>query len=142
METNPYKSPKSDVSQNETIDVPEQITKNIRNGWIAGIISGVMTLVMVLIAINTGRLNNIFNIWVLVDVVFIFALTYGIYKKSRFAATTMFLYFLASKILITVETGNIAALTMGVIFLYLYLQAMLGTYQYHKLIKTTEQQQE
>lgn len=142
METNPYKSPKSDVSQNETIDVPEQITKNIRNGWIAGIISGVMTLVMVLIAINTGRLNNIFNIWVLVDVVFIFALTYGIYKKSRFAATTMFLYFLASKILITVETGNIAALTMGVIFLYLYLQAMLGTYQYHKLIKTTELQQE
>ena len=94
-----------------------------------------MTLVIMLISLNTGALSNLFDIWSTIDVVLIFALAFGIYKKSRVAATTMFLYFLASKILIIVETGKPSGLLLAIIFLYFYFQAMVGTYQYHKILK-------
>lgn len=134
MEMNVYEAPKSDVAAAQ-VEIPAEISKKIKGGWIAAIISGVMTLAIMLIALNTGTLNNLFDIWTSLDVVLIFALAFGIYKKSRFAATFMFLYFLFSKIWIVSETGNTSGLVMGAVFLYFYFQAMVGTYQYHKLTK-------
>jgi len=113
----------------------EEIDKKIKNGWIAAIISGVMTLGIMFLAVTTGTLENLFDIWTTVDVVLIFALAFGIYKKSRFASTTMLIYFLVSKILIFAETGKPTGVVMAIIFLYFYFQAMVATYQHHKLIK-------
>jgi len=135
METNPYVTPKASVSQNKIIDIPEQIAKKIKRGWIAAIISGLMTMGVMLVAINTGVLNSLFDVWTSIDVILIFGLALGIYKKSRIAATTMFLYFLASKIWIIAETGKPGGLVMAMIFLYFYFQAMVGTFQYHNLVK-------
>ena len=96
-----------------------------------------MTLGIMLLAINPEALNNLFDIWTLIDVILVFALAFGIYKKSRFAATTMFIYFLASKIWLIVETGKPTGLVMAIIFLYFYFQAMVGTYQYYKILKNS-----
>jgi hypothetical protein len=135
LNQNPYEAPTADVTKNSEIDVPKKILQKIKNGWIAAIISGVMTLGVMLLVINTGEINNLVDIWTSVDVILIFSLAFGIYKKSRFAATAMFLYFLLSKIWMIVETGRPSGLLMGIIFLYFYFQAMVGTYQYHKIMK-------
>jgi hypothetical protein len=131
--TNPYKAPESDVLASDSIVIPPDISKKIKGGWIAGIISGVMTLGILLIALNTGAMGNLVDIWSSVDVVLIFLLAFGIYKKSRFAATIMFVYFLASKIFLIVETGKPTGMLMAIIFLYYYFQAMIGTFQYHRI---------
>ncbi|MCK5887908.1 hypothetical protein [Alcanivorax jadensis] len=135
MEKSVYEPPSSDVDLSKSIEIPEDISKKIKNGWIAAIISGVMTLGVMLLAINTGAMGDLFDIWTGVDVIIIFLLAFGIYKKSRFSATFMFAYFLIAKILIIVETGKPSGLIMSMIFLYFYFQAMIGTYQYHKIIK-------
>jgi hypothetical protein len=137
MDQNPYEAPTADVSPQNINDVPEKITKKIRSGFIVAMISGVMTLGIMILAVSTAALNSMFSIWTSVDVVLIFALAFGIYKKSRVAATAMFVYFLASKIWIIVETGRPGGLALGIIFLYFYFQAMVGTYQYHKIIKSS-----
>lgn len=131
METNPYAAPQSDLRA-RLPDVPEAVHKKIRNGWIAAIVSGVMTLAAVGLAVTMGS-GGLFNAWNLLDVVLIFFLAFWIYKRSRVAATTMFIYFLISKIIVIAETGQASGGLIALIFLYFYFQAIVGTFQYHKL---------
>ena len=98
MQTNPYTPPVADVDlEPNKIEVPVEILKRIRNAWVTGIISGSITLIFTLIAMNGDQLMG-FSVWNLSDVVLIFGLTFGIYKKSRTCAVVMLAYFLLSKI--------------------------------------------
>ena len=135
MAENPYESPEADVEQNNKLDVPASIAKKIKYGWVACLVSAVMTLGLMIAALSVKELSNLADIWTSIDVILILGLAYGIYKKSRIASTSMFLYFLASKIWIIVETEKTNGLLVALIFLYFYLQAMIGTYEYHKLVK-------
>ena len=129
-----YKAPESNVNVQTQTNVPDEILKRIRGGWIAAIISGVMTLILAIVMLNSGQLEELFSAWAFFDVIFIFILAFGIYKKSRTAATIMFGYFLLSKILIFIETQRLNGIFLAVIFLYFYFQAMMATYEYHRLI--------
>jgi len=72
--------------------------------------------------------------YMLIDVALIAACAIGMWFKSRTAATIMFVYFLLSKIFLWAE-GNFNGIIMGVIFLFFYGRAMIGSFQYHSLIK-------
>lgn len=135
METNPYKAPESNVATSSNVVIPDDVAKKIKHGWIAAIVSGVMTLAMILVVIYTNTTGNLVNAWNSLDVILIFLLAFGIYKKSRIAASVMFVYFLASKIMIIAETGKFNGMLLAIIFLYYFFQAMVGTFQYHKLVK-------
>ena len=137
MSINPYKTPESDVVLKKDIVIPDAIAKKIKGGWIAAIVSGVITLAMVLLVVYSGSKSagNVVDLWNSLDVVFIFILAYGMYKKSRIAASIMFIYFLASKILIIAETGQPNGVLLSLMFLYYFFQAMVGTFQYHKLVR-------
>ena len=136
MDESPYAPPKADLGEPAKIEVPDDIARKIRNGWIAALVSAAFTAGLVALALSTGAMENLFDIWSTADIVLILVLAFGIYKKSRVAATAMLVYFLASKILIMVETGKPSGLLLSLVFLYFYFQAMVGTYQYHKLLKT------
>jgi hypothetical protein len=136
MDESVYNAPKSDLNRAGQLEIPEDILKKIKHGWIAALISGVLTFGVMLLAISTGVMEELFDIWTTIDVVLIFLLAFGIYKKSRFAATFMFAYFLLSKILIMVETGQPNGLVLAIVFLYFYYNAMIATYKYRKLIDT------
>ena len=131
-----YEPPQSELDDKPEVEIPEAILKKIRAGWIAALISAAVTFILMLVFIRSGDLGDLFDIWSTFDVILILVLAFGIYKKSRIAATLMLLYFLLSKILIIVETGRPSGLLLSVIFLYFYFQAMVGTFQYHKLIKS------
>lgn len=89
MQTNPYSPPVADVEiEPAKIEVPDIILKRIKNAWITGIVSGSITLIFTLIAMNGSQILG-FSIWNLSDVALIFGLTFGIYKKSRACAVAM-----------------------------------------------------
>lgn len=136
METNPYVAPQSNVRVPQQT-IPEAVQKKIRNGWIAAIVSGLMTLAAVVLGLTMGS-GGMFNAWNSLDVVLIFFLAFWIHKRSRVAATAMFVYFLISKIMVIAETGQASGGLVALIFLYFYFQAMVGTFQYHKLSRSTQ----
>lgn len=112
--------------------------KHIRNGAIAAFISGLMTSLMVLVAMSSDDTDSLklFNDpAMLVDIVLIFLLACGVFFKSRAAAVAMLIYFIISKIVITVEQGAPSGLIVGLIFIYFFFQAVRGTFTYHRLEK-------
>ena len=115
--------------------IDENVLDHIKNGWIAAIISGVVTLGVTVFAMlsQEGHIQQIWDAWSLIDVALVFALAYGISRKSRVAATIMFVYFLLAKIFIMMQSGQAQGIVVGTIFLYFYFRAMVATYQYHRL---------
>ena len=110
----------------------------IKNAYIGGAIIGVATLIFTLVAIRSG--NNIlgFDAWALLDVILIFGLTFGVYKKSRVCAVLLFLYVVISKIILFMETGKPIGLIGAFIFGYHLFRGVQGTILYHKVVKGTE----
>ena len=106
--------------------------KQIRNACIAGIIIGVLTLFVTLVFTFGVHIPGLdVDLWYLVDVVVIFALTFGVYKKNRVCAVLMFVYFVGSKVLMWVESGNVSGLPTAALFGYFFFQGILGTFAYH-----------
>jgi len=128
----------STIPASPSSTVPVDVLKKIKNAWIAGLISGAATLVVTLLAVSGVQLLG-FSAWEFVDVALILGLTYGIYRKSRVCAVLMVIYFAASKILIVMETGKPTGGFMAIIFLYFYVQGVLGTFAYHKHIEDAAQ---
>ncbi len=133
MSTNPYAAPKANLESSEVEPaIPPQVLKKIKNAWIAGIVSGCVTLAVTLLAVSGNRVLG-YSAWEFLDVALIFGLTFGIYKKSRACALLMLVYFAISKILLMLEGGGSTGIVMSLIFIYFYAQGVAGTFQYHKL---------
>jgi len=134
-DTNPYETPHANVEPVEK-EIPQNILSKIKGGWIAGIISATVTLIVTLVTLSGNDIwDGLWGVEALFDVAFILIMTFGIYKKSRTAATLMLVYFVASKIYIWVETGAPSGFVLAMVFTYFYFQAMIGTFQYHKFVK-------
>jgi serine/threonine-protein kinase len=130
---NPYTAPAT-TSAVSIRDVPEEILKKIKHAWVAAVISGCITLVVTLVAMSGTDILG-FSAWELIDVALIFGLAFGIYKKSRACAVIMFVYFIASKILLMMQTGRPTGVPLAIIFAYYFWQGIAGTFAYHKLDK-------
>jgi serine/threonine-protein kinase len=130
---NPYSAPVT-TSGIQARDVPEEILKKIKHAWVAAVISGCITLVVTLVAMSGTDILG-FSAWELIDVALIFGLALGIYKKSRACAVIMFVYFIASKILIMMQTGRPTGVPLALVFAYYFWQGIAGTFAYHKLDK-------
>ena len=102
----------------------------IKNAWIAGIISGVITLIVTVVAMSGYSFMG-FSALNLLDVALIFGLTFGIYRKSRVCAVIMLIYFVGSKIYLWMDTGKLSGLPLALLFGYYFFQGMLGTFTYH-----------
>lgn len=135
MSTNPYLPPTSDVTiEPPSNEVPDEILKKIKGAWVAGTVSGCLTLLTTLASVAGAPIAG-FNAWNFLDVVLIFGLAYGIFKKSRACAVSMFVYFVISKMLVFKATGQFSGAVMSIIFIYYYAQGMAGTFAYHKFAK-------
>jgi hypothetical protein len=135
---NPYESPAAtvaDARQPLERDLPDEITRPMKHGWVAACISGAMTLLVTLVSLGGAGREIGYDAWNLVDVGLIALLAFGIYKRSRTAATIMLLYFVLSKILVMVETGKPSGLVLGLVFAIFYFRAMTATYRYHRFLR-------
>lgn len=127
---NPYAAPTTPVAD-VTPDIPADIAKKIKGAWVAGCISGVMTLALTLF-VMAGNAALGFSVWSLLDVVMIFGLAFGIYKKSRICAVVMLLYFVVSKVVLMMESPAASGLLVSLVFLYYYAQGVAGTFAFHR----------
>jgi serine/threonine-protein kinase len=115
-----------------------QAKKKIRNAWIAGLISGFITLIFTLVAATSegGAVNiqgTTASIWNLLDVFLTFLFTFGIYMKSRVAAIGMFIYFLIGKLAMWATGPSLPGILIGVVFMYFYFEGARGAITYHQL---------
>ena len=120
------------IAEPSPFAIPDDINKKIRNAWIAGCISGGMTLLLALLAIS-GKSILFFSAWELIDVALVFGLVFGIYRKSRTCAVLMLLYFISAKIFIISQTGKPSGIPLALVFIYFYWQGVSGTFAYHRL---------
>lgn len=116
--------------------IPEEMLNKINSGWIAALVSIGLTLGLILISLYFGAFELIFSKFDFVSILIISALAFGVYKKSRFSATLLFLLFLISNIYLLISEGRIFKFIFSIIFLIFYFRAMVGTFQYHSFIKT------
>jgi len=114
----------------------EKATSAIKNAWIAGAISGVLTMIVALI----GAFG--YDLWNLIDAFLILGLSFGIYKKNRACAVILFVYWIGGKILQIVELGvqgqvgsSIGTLPIAIIFGYYFFQGIRGTFAYRRIVK-------
>jgi hypothetical protein len=135
MTTNPYDAPKTPLTMPETaLDIPEEVLKGIKNAWVAGLISGSMTLVLALLALSGTSFLG-FSAWELIDAALMFGLTFGIYKKSRTCAILVLLYFVCGRIYLMVQTGKPSGILVGFVFAYYFWKGVVATFEYQKLRK-------
>lgn len=135
---NPYSSPDTAIADHGRPwdrDVPEEVESHIKNGWVAALVSMVMTLGMTVFAMFKADADVAMEALGFIDVGLIGLLAFGIYKRSRTAATLMLLYFVVSKILEMVAAGMPTGLLFGMLFAYFYFRAMVATFGYHRFVK-------
>lgn len=108
----------------------------IRNGGIAALVSAGLTAIFAIAGFFVRepdeKLAAITDPWMLVDVVLILVVATFIFRKSRIAATFMFVYFVGSKILQLIESPSASAgMIVAVFFALYFFTAMRGTYLWH-----------
>ncbi len=114
MSSNPYAAPKANLESSEVPPaIPPEVLKKIKNAWIAGIVSGCVTLAVTLLAISGNHVLG-YSAWELLDVGLIFGLTFGIYRKSRTCASSMRVYFAISKVLLMLDGAKPTGIVMSV----------------------------
>jgi hypothetical protein len=133
MSENPYVAPNAALIAD--VEIPAQVRADIRNAWVAAVISGSMTLVFTLMSIYGSSVAGM-GAWNLIDVVLIFGFAIGIYRNSRVCATAMFIYFVISKIIDWVDAGKPNGLILAAIFIDYFFKGMIATFDYHKAIKS------
>jgi len=132
---NPYPAPTADAVDPSS-EIPDEILKKIRNAWVAAVVSGCLTLVVILLAMAGFNILG-FSAWELIDVALVFGLAFGIYKKNRICAVVMFVYFVASKIFMAIDGGGLRGVPMAIVFGYFFWQGVSGTFAYHKHRKSS-----
>ena len=110
--------------------------QQIKNAWQAGIVSGTITLILVLCSVaGNNVLNGFINASALIDVCLISGLSFGIFKKSRIAAVIMLVYFVSSQIWVAIALKRVPGL-LAWIFVSFYAGGVQGTFTYQKLSKS------
>jgi hypothetical protein len=107
----------------------------IKLAWQAGIVSGTLTLIFVLLSLAGYNFTGLIDASALIDVCLRFGLSFGIYKKSRIAAVLMLVYFAFYQAWIIIELKTFPGL-ISWIFLILFLRGVQGTFTYRKLSKS------
>ena len=118
----------------EYLDLVE-LRKKIDSSVTAAVASGVLVAAMTVLAFLVSSFVVDIGVgpWVFVDVLIIGGLTYGTYRRSRVCAVLLFVFYLGSKLLMWVESGQTTGLYMTILFLFWMGQGVWGTYRPHRV---------
>lgn len=109
-----------------------EVARKIKGAWIAGLVSAGITLLFILIAVGSGTVIMGINAWAFVDIGIILGLAYGVYRRSRTCAVSLFAFFLVEKIATFATANSVGSVPIALVFIYLYGRGMVGTFQYHR----------
>ncbi|MCI0613110.1 hypothetical protein L0244_08985 [bacterium] len=107
----------------------ERALRYIKEAYIAGIIFGSFNAVFVIVATAEGDKDQFLR---LLDSLFCYVMSYGIYRKSRICTVLLFLYCIAFIISgFILPTSAVAFLVF--VLAFVVARGVLGTFRYHKL---------
>jgi len=113
----------------------ESCASAIRNGGSFTAVSAGITLLLAFAGMLTDSsdptLNYLLDPWAIVDALLLAALSFFLFRKSRIAATLLVLYFVVSKVSLWVELEAVKGLPMTILFGWVYILAMRGTFLWH-----------
>jgi hypothetical protein len=110
----------------------ETAVKKCRNAGVAACVQGIISLALVIYAINAGpgsdnpTIDYYNDPYLFVDIVIIFMLAAGLFLRSRTAAVMTLIYFILSKVMFIADTGKFSGIAISLIFIYLYYQGSLA----------------
>jgi uncharacterized membrane protein len=126
-------------SLNFSLSDQKTCERAIRNGSIAALVSAGLTAVLATMGAfaqpQDNQLGNLLSMWFFLEVGLILVLGVFTYRKSRIASTVLFLYFVASKLVLFLDGSgprNASGLLPSIFFFIFFLNAMRATYIWHK----------
>ncbi|MGH7914275.1 MAG: hypothetical protein ACREPW_06460 [Candidatus Binataceae bacterium] len=102
-------------------------------GWIAAVVNAALTVATLAAILSRQQAPSLLPFLSLIDVGFLLALAYGIYRRSRVCAIAAFAYFLISTAFLFEQGAGTAPAFMGrTLFLtVLYVLGAVGTFVHH-----------
>ena len=136
MDDNPYRPPTTSVERTQDPpEIPDKVAKRIRNGWVAGLVSVAITLVLTLISLLGQSQAFGLDGYAFIDIAIMLGLTYGVYRKSRVCAVLMLAFFALNKVIMWMNAGTLSGVPLSLVFFWLFGQGVVGTFEYHKLAR-------
>ena len=137
---NPYSAPATDADDMRLAplrEVDPDILKHIQTGVVvalACILFTVLTLLFPFVHVYPLEHFPLYAVAgaVLMISLIAFPLAFGVYKKSRVAATLLFIYYVLSRAVVIFYLPDFMTAVLMLIVAYFYLRAMLATYAYHR----------
>lgn len=115
--------------------------RHIKNVWIVGIISAAGVFIFSAIGAysQTVQFKYGYDTWNLGDFALIAGLTFGIYKKNRFCALSLLIYYVLFKVSMAAYSGKFTHGIGALLFGYFFFQGTRATFQIHKHLVETGQ---
>lgn len=110
----------------------EQANAAIRTAWKMSLISIGVTVSLTWIYSTGASLAQV-DWWNWVDIALMLALTYGLYKKHRASAVTLFVYYVVGKIYVWIFYGVFLGIPIAAVFAYFFFRGIQGVFAYHRL---------
>jgi len=119
--------------------VPSDPSSRIGLAWKAAIVSGCITAGVGVVSMFTGEswMPNAAKPFsldssLIIDAVVIFALAFGVYKRSRVCAILLFAFFVLSKLIMMAYSQQFGQLPFAIAFGFCYWQGVSGTFAHHR----------
>jgi len=110
----------------------QQANTAIRIAWKMSLVSIGITVALTLVYASGGSLADV-DWWNWVDLALMLALTFGVYKKHRASAVTLFAYYVVSKIYVWIIYGVFLGVPIAAVFAYFFFRGIQGVFAYHRL---------
>lgn len=116
----------------------EECRIKMRRGFWVVVAMGLLSLVLAIAQNIPQGINAVLTSGLFIDAVVIAIFAVGVYRKSRASITLIFLYYVASKILIFYTSGTINGVLIVILMTLFLGQATFSTYKYHSIRKQHE----
>lgn len=113
----------------------EEAQQAVRRGVVAAAVMAVMSVFVVLTAMysESDRLKYFDSPWLFVDVLIVIVLAVGLYRRSRTAAVLLLVFYIASKIILAIETDAFGGLFIAALFVFFFTRAAQATFALHRI---------
>ena len=118
----------------------EEAIKATKTGALIAVAAGILGLGLTFYALSSNA-SGFIGLWndplTFFDIILIFILAFGVYKKSRTAAVVLVFYHIFSRIYFMVEGMQLSGVTIivSLIILYFYVKSVQGAFVFHKIEK-------
>ena len=105
----------------------QDMEKAVRDAWIASLAAIGISVTLTLIYASGAGFSHV-DWWNWLDIIILSILAYGIWRKNRWCAVLMLIYYVGSKIVLWVDERAFIGLPVAAIFAYIFWRGAHGAF--------------